>query len=494
MLPSDIRAKLQGLSPEKRALLEQKLARSKPSIPKRGPKDPRVLSFAQQQLWLIDQMSPGSAAYNVPYPVRIKGPLRPELLEQSVNQVVARHEVLRTVFLNHNGTPIAVLPKQWRVELVRVDLRSVPETERETELWRLLRLDGARAFDLARDMKLRTTLFQTGDEEFIFHHVSHHISWDMVSKAIFYREVGQIYDALCRGVAPSLPELPAQYFDFALWQRNTLHEKRFAELTSFWQQTMSGMPPHLELPPDKERPPVQSMRGRKHMIEMPADLLEAVRLRSADLNVTSYMILLATYKVLLLCYSRQEDIVVGSPFAARPPGAEGMIGMFVNTLVLRTKIALDLTFREVVYRVRDTTLAAIAHQDCPFQKIVEAVRPPRDPSRNALFQVNFRVQGGSPAPLELRDVTTELLRPADNGFSKFDLALELPSSPKSMGFFEYSTDLFDASTIEKLSDNFFALLRTLLADPLCRLADIPLVREICRTCRRPAPASQASAD
>jgi hypothetical protein len=311
---------------------------------------------------------------------------------------------------------------------------------------------------------------------------------------IFYRELGQIYGALCHGTIHSLPELPAQYFDFALWQRSCFDEKRSGELVSFWSQTMSGMPPYLELPSDHDRPPVQSLRGGKHMIGMPADLIELVKARSADLNVTSYMTLLAAFKVLLLCYTGQEDIVIGSPFAARPPGTEGMIGMFVNTLVLRTKIALDLTFREVAHRVRDTTLAAIAHQDCPFQKIVEAVRPPRDPSRNALFQVNFRVQGGPPVALELSGVTTEVLRPADNGCSKFDLALELPWSPLSTGFLEYSTDLFEASTAEKMSANFFALLRTLLAEPSRRINEIPLVLEICDKRRSARLTSWASSN
>lgn len=489
-MPDDVRAKLHGLSASKRALVEQLLARSN-AIPRRGPKDPRVLSFNQQQLWLIDQMSPGNAAYNVPYPVRIRGPLRPELLEEAVNRVVARHEILRTLFLNHNGRPIPLLPKQWHVELVRIDLRKVSADDREKQLWCMLQQEGSRAFDLARDLKLRTTLYQTGEHEFVLHHISHHISWDMVSKVVFYRELGHIYDALSRNVAPNLPDLPTQYFDFALWQRRCFDEKRSNELVSFWRETLNGMPSYLEIPSDRQRPPVQSLRGNKHMIGMPQDLIDLVKSRSAECHVTSYMTLLSAFKALLLCYSGQEDIVIGSPFASRPAGTEGLIGMFVNTLVLRTRLSLDLTFREVMHRVRNTTLAAIAHQDCPFQKIVEAVRPPRDPSRNALFQVNFRVQGGPPVALELNGVTTELLRPADNGCSKFDLALELPSSPQSTGFFEYSTDLFGADTIEQLSNNFFALLRTLLADPYRRVSEIALVREIGNARPTPALASQA---
>lgn len=483
MLPNDTRAKLQGLSASKRALLEQRLGRVGSPIPRRLPSEPRILSFAQQQLWLIDQIAGGSAAYNVPYPVRIEGPLSAESLEQAVNAVAARHEILRTVFLNHNGQPVPALPKQWHIDLARVDLRNIPNHEREGEMWRLLKADGARPFDLARDLKLRTTLYQIGEQEYVFHHVSHHIAWDLLSKVIFYQELGQLYDALSHGNRRSLPELPIQYFDFALWQRNSFDEKRSSDLVSFWRRSLSNVPPHLELPPDHLRPPVQTLRGAKHMIAMPADLIESVRARSGECNVTPFMALLAAFKALLLCYSGQEDIVVGSPFAARPEGTERLIGIFVNTLVLRTRLALDLTFRQAMTRVRDTTLAAMAHQDCPFQKIVEAAQPPRDLSRNTLFQVNFRVQGGPLATLDLAGLATQLLRPADNGCSKFDLALELPSSPQSMGFFEYSTDLFEPATIERMAENYYALLRVVVAEPDLRLDGLPLVRAICRSCR-----------
>jgi hypothetical protein len=476
MAQNDLQSRIQHLSPEKKALLEKKLRET--PISRRRPDDPRVLSFAQQQLWLVDQITPGTAAYNVPYPVLIRGDINIEALQNSLTAIIARHETLRTLFLNYRGQPLPVLPKQWRIDLARIDLRSIAEDKREGELWRLLKIEGATPFDLARDLKLRATLYQLKEQEYVLHHVSHHIGWDLRSKVIFYEELGRFYEAFCLGKKLSLPELPIQYADYANWQRSRFGQNRSEQLVSFWKRNLSGAPPYLEIPPDHARPAVQSLRGAKHMIKLSTDLLELVRVRSADCNVTSYMLLLSAFKILLLCYTHQEDVLVGSPFTARPPGTDGLIGVFVNTLVLRTKISLNLTFRDVMARVRETTLNAIAHQELPFEKIVEAVRPPRDLSRNALFQINFRLQGGVPVQLQLRGLETRLLRPADNDCSKFDLALELPSSADSTGFFEYSTDLFERSTIERMASNFDGLLRELIANPNVYLQQLKSVKEI----------------
>jgi hypothetical protein len=485
MLSNDVDKKIQQLSPEKRILLQQRLRQAAQEsgeivIPRRKADDPRVLSFGQQQLWLVDQLSPGASAYNVPYPVRIRGPLKVEALQRALDAVVGRHQVLRTLFVDLKGRPVPLVTKQWSVELRQVDLRSVPERARETEVARLLKEDAARPFNLARDLKLRTSLYRLAEEEYILLHVSHHISWDLRSKVIFYEELGPLYEAFCQGKSCELPELPIQYADFALWQRRHLQGKALEELATYWKQQLAGAPPKLELPADHPRPPVQTLRGAKHPMLLSEDELEAAKRLSREAGVTLYMLLLSVLKVFLLCYTGEEDLCVGSPFAGRRKATDAIIGMFINTLVLRTRIAGELTFREVMMRVRETTLGAIAHQDLPFEQIVEAVRPPRDLSRNALFQVNFRMQNSAPAALQLPGLVTEGLDLVDNATAKFDLALELPSSPQSRGYFEYNTDLFERSTIACMAEDFHALLAAVIAQPDVKLRELDVVRRISR--------------
>jgi hypothetical protein len=480
-LSNDVGKKIQQLSPKKRILLQQRLRQagnqdSEIIIPRRTPKDPRVLSFGQQQLWLVDQLSPGASAYNVPYPVRIQGPLNVEALHRALDTVVGRHEVLRTLFLDYKGQLLPVAAKQWSVELGEVDLGSVPENQRKSELTRLLKEDAGRSFDLARDLKLRTTLYRLGEQEYIFLHVSHHISWDLRSKVIFYQELGPLYQAFSAGKTCQLPELPFQYVDYALWQRRHLQGEVLEELTAYWKQELAGAPTKLDLPADHPRPPVQSLRGAKYPVTLSQELLECAKKVSRQSGVTLYMLLLAVLKVFLFCYTSEGDLCVGSPFAGRHKETDALIGMFINTLVLRTKISSELTFREIMARVRETTLGAIANQDLPFAKIVEAVRPPRDLSRNALFQVNFRLQTGTPAALQLPGLVTESLDLVDNDTAKFDLALELPSSPQSRGYFEYNTDLFEEATIAKMADDFYVLLAALMSQPDVKLSQVDVVR------------------
>ncbi len=483
MLSNDVGRKLDQLSAEKRALLERRLKRvqsgeGEESIARRQPGDPRVLSFGQQQLWLVDQLRPEGSAYNVPYPVRIHGPLDVNALQRGMNAVIGRHEVLRTLFLNLKGRPFPAVAKQWSVELREVDLRHVPAQARSRALRQALREDSARRFDLARDLKLRASLYRLADQEHVLLHVSHHISWDLRSKVIFYEELARFYSAFRAGESCTLPELPIQYADYALWQRRHLQGELLAKLENYWKQQLSGAAPKLELPADHPRPAEQGLRGAKFPMTLSEAELEFAGRRARQLGATLYMLLLAVFKAFLFTYTAQEDISVGSPFAGRRKQTEAIIGMFINTLVLRTKLCGDLSFAELVGRVRETTLGAIAHQDLPFEKIVEAVRPPRDLSRNALFQVNFRLQNSAPAKLELNGLETEALALVDNDSAKFDLALELPSSPQSKGYFEYNTDLFEEPTIARMGDHFHALLAELLENPETKLMDLDVKRQL----------------
>ena len=484
-LASDLGKKIELLSPEKQVLLQQRLKQARAgdaayAIPRRGPNDPRVLSFGQQQLWLVDQLTPGASAYNVPYPVRIRGRLNVQALQGALDAVVGRHEVLRTLFVNFKGQPLPLVAKQWSVEMRQVDLRNMAADERTAKLPILLREDSGRAFNLAKDLKLRTTLYRLAEDEYILLHVSHHISWDLRSKVIFYQELAPLYAAFSQGNDYKLPDPALQYADFAGWQRKYLQGEILDKLAAYWKQQLSDAPAKLELPADHERPPVQRLNGAKYSMPLSEEVLTTAQRVAQQSGATLYMLLLSSFYVFLHCYTGETDISVGSPFAGRRKETDAIIGMFINTLVLRTKFSIELTFRELMARARETTLGAIAHQELPFEKIVEAVRPPRDLSRNALFQVNFRVQNAAPAKLELTGLETESLDLVDNNSAKFDLALELPSSPQSRGYFEYNTDLFERATIARMADDFHALLPALMANPDTKLSELEIVRRIRR--------------
>ncbi len=485
-LSSELEKKLQQLSPEKQILLQQRLKKAAVApdavyaISRRTPKDPRALSFGQQQLWLVDQLTPGASAYNVPYPVRIRGPLNAAALQRALDAVVGRHEVLRTLFVNFKGQPLPLVAKQWSVKMGQVDLRSLPREERMAELPGLLKQGSARPFDLAKDFKIRTTLYRLADDEYVLLHVSHHISWDLRSKVIFYQELTPLYAAFSEGKECELPAPPLQYADFAVWQRKFLQGEILDKLATHWKQQLSGAPAKFELPADHARPAVQRLNGAKYPVPLSEELLATAQRVAQQSGATLYMLLLSSFYVFLHCYTAETDISVGSPFAGRRKETNDIIGMFINTLVLRTQLSGDVTFRELMGRVRETTLGAIANQELPFEKIVETVRPPRDLSRNALFQVNFRVQNASPAKLELAGLETESLDLVDNNTAKFDLALELPSSPQSRGYFEYNTDLFERETIARMAEDFHALLSALLAAPGTPIKQVDVVRRIRR--------------
>ncbi|MBI3417064.1 MAG: hypothetical protein HY043_17365, partial [Verrucomicrobia bacterium] len=274
---TDHQERIAGLTPEKRALLQRRLSSKGVSggaqtIRRRTESDPSVLSFTQQQMWFLDQLQPGTATYNVPFFMRLRGALNVEALQKAIDAVIARHHVLRTVFAAPQGTPIPVLLKKWQPPLKYADLRSLPEQAREPEARRLLEQEAARPFNFARDLMLRTMLVQLANEEFFFLHLSHHVAWDLRSREVLYHELAHNYAAFNAGRSPSLPELPIQYEDYAHWQREWLQAENLEKLVSYWKQQLAGAPPKLELPTDRPRPPVQSLRGAKIPASFPADL------------------------------------------------------------------------------------------------------------------------------------------------------------------------------------------------------------------------------
>jgi hypothetical protein len=455
-------------------------------VPRRQAGEPRVLSIGQQRLWYLSQLTPNNAAYNVPYASRLHGPVQVEHLQKALSAVVERHEVLRTVVLASGGTPLPVLLKKWSVELKQFDLRQWPAEQREAEAQRLLTDESARPFNFARDLMLRAVLVRLSSDEHIFLHIAPHMAFEGGSVGVFYRDLAQFYEASTQGLAASLPDLPLQYCDYALWQRNYLQGEKLESLTRYWKETLTGAST-LDLPLDYPRPAIHTMRGRRHFHEMPRDLILQAKQFFRESGTTPYRGLSAAFNVFLHAYSGATDISIGSPFGPRCSGIEDLIGFFVNTVVLHTDMAGNPTFREVMKRVDRVVRSAIEHSDLTFDKLVEAARPMRDSSRSPLFQVNFRAPKEPYPTLQIKGLTGETAQYIDNGTSKFDLALEIETSHGEACYFEYCVDLFTEETIIQMVEDFQNLLRDLIAQPDIPLDAVPRVRAMVQRVRERNP-------
>jgi amino acid adenylation domain-containing protein/FkbM family methyltransferase len=457
------------------------------AVPRDGP---LPLSSAQLALWFIDQLLPGTASYSIPIALRLTGALDAAALERSLVEIVRRHEALRTVFPVSDGEPEQViLPPDW-FRVCRAYLSALPEKERTAEIQRRTAAEAAQPFDLARGPLFRTTLVYLAAEDHLLLVTMHHIVSDGWSLAIFARELAALYEAFAAGKPSPLAPLPLQYADYAAWQRQWLQGKAFEEQAAYWKGQLHGAPPKLEVPADHARPAAQTLRGARHFFELPAELVAAAEALGRAEGATLFMTMLAVFKALLHAWTGQEDLVVGSPFANRTrTQTEGLIGAFVNTVVLRTPLSGPLTFRQLLRRVREVVLAASAHQELPFEKVVELLRPPRDPSRNPLFQVNFRVATAPTLQPAFPGLSTEV-RLVYGTNSKFDLALELWAfAERFRGFFEYSTDLFEPATIAAMCGDLEKALGATLARPDVALDDLDALRDI-RALRQAAPAAE----
>jgi amino acid adenylation domain-containing protein len=439
------------------------------------------LSFAQQRLWFLDQLLPGNPSYNIPCAFRLTGELRADVLAKALGELLRRHEVLRTTFPLVDGQPVQVISPAGAHQLPLVDLGHLPEGERETAARRLAEAEAEQPFDLARGPVFRAKLLRLGAQDHRLLLTLHHIAADgWWSLEVFTRELSALYEALATGRPSPLPELPIQYADYGMWQRQWLQGEALREHVAYWKQQLGGAPWKLELPADRPRPAVQTLRGARHYFSLASPLAGAARTLSRKEGTTLFMTLLAAFKTFLYACTGQEDLVVGSPFANRTRAEiEGLIGPFVNTVVLRTRLSGDLTFRELVTRVREVVLGASVHQELPFEKVVEGLAPPRDPSRNPLFQVNFRAQTTSRPQLRLAGVTASPPEIIDTLNSKFDLALELWADSEVLGgFFEYSTDLFEKETILRMVGELERLLSEILTKPDTRVNDLEIVKAI----------------
>ncbi|MGD1020131.1 MAG: amino acid adenylation domain-containing protein [Verrucomicrobiia bacterium] len=437
-----------------------------------------ALSFAQQRLWFFDQLEPGLSAYNIPAAIRLKGPLNLAALEQSLNEIIKRHESLRTTFGKVEGRPTQVIAPTLTIQLPVVDLRKLPANERETEVRRLVTAEAQRPFDLSQGPLLRGTVLRLGDEEHVGLLTMHHIVSDGWSTGILVREVATLYVAFCAGGSSPLPALPIQYVDFAHWQRQWLQGEVLEAQIAYWKKQLAGGPTLIDLPTDHPRPAVQTFRGAHQTLVLPKHLQEGFKALSREEGVTLFMTLLAAFKVLLYRYTSQDDLIVGTPIANRNRlETEGLIGFFVNALVLRTDLSGNPGFRELLRRVREVCLGAYGHQDLPFDRLVEELHVKRDLSRNPLFQVMFVMHNAPLRTVELPGLTLSPVE-GDSETAHFDLTLQIVDTEQGLtAAFVYNTDLFEAGTIARMLGNFEILLEGMVADPEQRLSDLPLLTE-----------------
>ncbi|NOK12218.1 non-ribosomal peptide synthase/polyketide synthase, partial [Corallococcus exercitus] len=464
--------------------LAQRIDASRTSAVQAPPSIPRVrattapLSFAQQRLWFLDQLTPGDASYNISSALSLKGRVDVESLRRAFESLVQRHEALRTTFREHQGQATQSIhpPIGWTLSLH--DLSAQPEARREAEARRLITEDARQPFHLEEGPLLRTSLVRLGAEDHLLLVTMHHIVSDGWSMGVLVRELVALYEAFSTGRSPPLAPLPMQYADFAAWQRQWLQGETLEAHLGYWKQQLKGAPAALELPTDRLRPPVQSHRGAKVDVRIPSEVAHALKTLAGREGATPFMVLLAAFQVLLSRYSAQDDVSVGTPIAGRTQAeTEGLIGFFVNTLVLRAHVEPRATFRQLLAQVRGTTLTAYEHQHVPFEKLVEALQPVRDTSRSPLFQVMFALQNTPTEPLQLPGLSLRPL-PLEAHFAKFDLTLSLQEVREGMvGTLEYATDLFDAATVQRMAGHFGVLVEALAQKPDTRLSDLPLLTD-----------------
>lgn len=420
-------------------------------------------SYGQQRMWFLDQLVPGNSFYNIHLAVPLPFAVDSELLRQSIDEVVWRHDTLRTTFELRDGEVVQVVVDQRPHELTCWDLSPLSAGEREETAAKLATEQAGSPFDLRTGPLLRTALVRLAPAESFLLLTFHHIVADAWSVAVFVRELAVIYEAFARGEETPLPHLTIQYSDFAVWQRSQLDPGAVDRLVDWWREALAGMAA-LDLPTDSPRPRVPSFKGRTHLLRIPGAVLERARTLAEKERSTEFMLLLAGFALLLHRYTGQDDLAVGVPVAGRPhPELEPLIGFFVNTLVLRIDASGDPTFRELLGRVRRTTLEALAHQDLPFEKLVEVLHPERDLSRNPLFQVSFQLHN---EPGSEATGAPGAAPEAASRSSVFDLAFDFWRTPDGLtARIDYATDLFRPATIARLGRHYLAILRVAVADP-----------------------------
>ncbi|MEH2193291.1 MAG: non-ribosomal peptide synthase/polyketide synthase, partial [Nostoc sp.] len=460
-------------------LQQQNLELSALPILPRAENAELALSYAQQRLWFLDQFEPNSALYNIPIALRLVGSLKVIALEQSLQEIIIRHEALRTNFITIDGKASQIIQKQINCPLSVVDLKHLSTSEQQIASQQLAQQQAIQPFELATQVLVRATLVILSETEQLLFVCMHHIVSDGWSMGVFVQELAVLYNAYSQGKNSHLAPLPIQYADFALWQRQWLQGNILQSQLSYWQQQLADAPALLSLPTDRTRPSVQTFTGAHQHFALSQKLTGELTQLSHQQGVTLFMTLLAAYDILLHRYTRQSDILVGTPIANRDRiEIEGLIGFFVNTLVLRTNLADNPSFNELLLRIREVCLGAYTHQDLPFEMLVEALQPQRDLSYNPLFQVMFALQNASISEVELTGLSISSL-PIESATAKFDLTLSMENTANGLvGVWEYNTDLFDSSTIERMTGHFGTLLEAIVFNPIQPISQLPLLTEV----------------
>lgn len=434
------------------------------------------LSYAQQRLWFLDRLEPDSPTYNIPGAIRVSGSLDVALIEKSLNEIVRRHEALRTSFNEVHGRPCQVVTPELELKLIVLDLSQLDVREREREAMLLAVEEARQPFDITKAPLMRTRLLRFAEDDSLLLLTLHHIISDGWSVGVFLNEFITLYEAFSSGKPSPLDELPIQYGDYAAWQRQYLSGEVLERQLSYWKQQLGWDVPTLQLPLDRPRRPVRSSRGARQPIRLPARLTRALDDLSRREGVTLFMTLAATFNVLLHRYTGQSDIIIGSPIANRNRlEVEKLIGLFLNMLALRTDLSGDPSYLELLSRVKGVTLEAFSHQDLPFERLVEELALERDVNRSLLFQVMFVLQNAPMPKLNIRGLTLSLVD-IDWGTAKFDLTLNLSQGVRGIsGYFEYNTDLFEPSTIERMVVHFENLLASVVENPKQRISQLTLL-------------------
>ncbi|PSB49537.1 non-ribosomal peptide synthetase [Cyanosarcina cf. burmensis CCALA 770] len=468
------------LSPAKQALLEQWKGKqlSRQTIPKRSDRTPPPLSFSQQRLWFIDRYYGGSSFYNIPAALHLTGALNQVALQRSFAEIVRRHESWRTAFTQIDDRPVQQILPELIIEVPTIDLRLSQDWQ--TEVQQIAAAQTRKPFDLTQPPLFRASLLRICETEHVLLLIVHHIISDGWSMGVLMQEFATLYAAFSDNcpapLTELLPELAVQYADFAIWQRDRLQGNIFNTQLTYWKEHLSGELPILQLPTDRPRPAIASFAGARYHFSLSAALTKRLHQSSQQQEVTLFMTLLAAFNVLLYRYTEQDDILVGTPVANRNRmELEKLLGCFVNTIVIRTHLQSDLTARDLLAQVREVTLGAYAHQDLPFEKLVEELQPERDLSRNPLFQVMFALQN---APMPARTVAGLKACPSnvDGDTAMFDLFLSVMEVQDGIsGFLEYNTDLFDATTIVRFIEHYQTLLESFVTYPDCSISELPLL-------------------
>jgi pristinamycin I synthase 3 and 4 len=475
-----------GLTQAQRERLTNRIKGTSPSaemftgVTRRPQRESAPLSFSQDRLWFLDQLRPGDPAYNIRIVTRFHGAFDKSLLERVINEIVDRHEILRTRFCEVDGQPQQIIDQIHSYHLADHEIVSAEELA-ERDVMRLVFEEGMRPFDLTRGPLFRLRVLRLSGEEHLVAMTIHHIISDGWSLRILAGEIRSLYSAFMMSRPSPLTELPVQYGDYATWQRSRLTGKLLEEQLQYWRNRLFNAPV-LDIPTDRVRPPLQSSNGAIVSVDVPPELTQAVLDLSVANRATVFMTLLAGFKIVLSHWAGQRDVVVGTPIAGRTdPSVERLIGLFINTLALRTDLSGNPTFVEVLDRVRDVTLGAYTYQDLPFDKVVEAVKPARDLSRSPIFQVMVNSIDFKTSSTRLEDGVFEVdgsILAADRTNSKFDLNLYLTTQDSIIKLdLVYNRDLFDASTIERVLARYLLVLEKVVANPLVRLSELSLLTE-----------------